>query len=181
MYIQKTWPHWHWISARQPLAASGPSAPLSSFPSPPAPYCLPHTPMGLLGLEAESESLLCQPPSSSCRIDVLLLTGPPVLGAHPCVLSSLSKQARPVSPAFKLPPSQCPSVFEHWKSLPYLKIPPCISQKTSSLYYPGWSYLWVLLCQDHSDCFFKKGMRDGWMNYIILQYRLTCFKYYYSI
>ena len=142
-----------------------PFSPLSSFPSPPAPYCLPHPlppPVGPLGLEAESESLLHQPPSSSCRTDVLLLTGPSVLGAHPCVLSSLSQQARPLSPAFKLRPSQCPSVFEHWKSLPYLKIPPCISQKTSSLYYPGWSY-GAAICQDHSDRFFIKE-NDKWMN-----------------
>ena len=89
-----------------------PFSPISSFPSPPAPYCLPHPlppSVGPLGLEAESESLLRQPPSSSCRTDVLLLTGPPVLGAHPCVLSFLSQQARPLSPAFSLPLSQCPS------------------------------------------------------------------------
>ena len=40
MYIQKTWPHWHWISARQPLAASGPSAPspVSRVPLPPTAF-----------------------------------------------------------------------------------------------------------------------------------------------
>ena len=93
----------------------------------------------------------------------------PVLGAHPCIPSSLFQQAWPLSLAFKLPPSQRPSVFEHWKSLPYLKIPFFISQMTFSLYYPGLSYScgyymtgsqWLFLA--------KKGMKDRWTNYIIL-------------
>ena len=147
----------HWLHQALQPALQFPRSPCPLLPST---HSLP-PPVGPLGLEAESESLLRWPPSSSCRIDVSLLPGLPVLGAHP--LSSLSQQAWPLSPAFSLPPSQCPSVFEHWKSLPYLKIPPCISQKTSSLYYPGWSYLWVLLCQDHSDCFFIRE-NDKWMN-----------------
>ena len=100
----------HWLHQALQPALQFPRSPCPLLPST---HSLP-PPVGPLGLEAESESLLCKPPSSSCRTDVSLLLGLPVLGAHPCVLSSLSQQARSLSPAFKLPPSQYPSLIAPW-------------------------------------------------------------------
>ena len=129
------WPHWHWISARQPPAASGPSAP-SPVSRVPLPHTAFHTPTaptgGTLTLEAKSESLLSKPSSSSCRIDLYLPT--------PCSWWAACAQGPSLCPQFLVPAGtasfsclQPPSL-----SVPLgvwtLKISSIL--KNSSLYFP---------------------------------------------